>query len=87
MNVAFDESKPSSKYIDLVDKDDDAQDNVEDIIRQFENTDFGTSTPNNPLELANVEDDLPNKIPVVRSHPLDNVLGDLNKKVQTRSQV
>ena len=87
MNVAFDESKPPSKYIDLVDKEVGQQDNVENVIRQFENMDMGISPPNNPLELLNTEDELPKEIPTIRSHPLDNVLGDLSKGVQTRSQV
>ena len=87
MNVAFDESKPPSKYIDLVDKEDGQQDNVENVIRQFENMDMGISPPNNPLELLETEDELPKEVPIIRSHPLDNVLGDLTKGVQTRSQV
>ena len=37
MNVDFDESKPSSKYIYLIEKDDVGQNSVEDVIREFEN--------------------------------------------------
>ncbi|XP_063942736.1 uncharacterized protein LOC135150383 [Daucus carota subsp. sativus] len=87
MNVAFDEAKPPSKYIDLVDKEDAQQDGIENVIRQFENLDVGISPPNNPLELLNQDEELPKEIPIIRSHPLDNVLGDLSKGVQTRSQV
>ncbi|KAL8098804.1 hypothetical protein AgCh_031505 [Apium graveolens] len=49
--------------------------------------DLGTPVHKNPLELDEKEDELPQAIPTIKSHPLDNVLGDLRKGVQTRSQV
>ena len=87
MNVAFDESKPPVKYKDLVDQENVEQDDIEKVIRQFENMDLGTPVHKNPLELDEKEDELPQAIPTIKSHPLDNVLGDLRKGVQTRSQV
>lgn len=88
MNVDFDESKPPSRYKDLVDKEIVEQDdNVENIIRQFENMEMIIQIPDNPVELASTEEELPKEIPTIRSHPLDNVLGDLSKWVKTRSQV
>lgn len=80
MNVDFDESKPPSRYKDLVDKEIVEQDdNVENIIRQFENMEMIIQIPDNPVELASTEEELPKEIPTIRSHPLDNVLGDLSK--------
>ena len=87
MNVAFDESKPPAKYKDLVDQENVKQDDIEKVIRQFENMDLGTPVHKNPLELDEKEDELPQAIPTIKSHPLDNILGDLRKGVQTRSQV
>ncbi|KAL8093193.1 hypothetical protein AgCh_035182 [Apium graveolens] len=87
MNVAFDESKPPVKYKDLVDQENIEQDDIENIIRQFENMDIGTPVYKNPLEIDEKEDELPKAIHTIKSHPLDNVLGDLKKGVQTRSQV
>ncbi|KAL8147581.1 hypothetical protein AgCh_005049 [Apium graveolens] len=49
--------------------------------------DIGTPVHKNPLELDKKEDELPKAIPTIKIHPLDNVLGDLRKGVQTQSQV
>ena len=49
--------------------------------------DLGTPVHKNPLELDEKEDELLKEITTIKSHPLDNVLGDLKKGVQTRSQV
>lgn len=48
---------------------------------------LGIEIPNNPLEVNETDVGLPSVIQVVRNHPIDNVLGDLTKGVQTRSQV
>ncbi|KAL8092547.1 hypothetical protein AgCh_034713 [Apium graveolens] len=90
LNVVFDESKPHSKYKDLVEEDNDpkvdCQDNVENTIRQIDAFDNGTISPNNPLEVVEVDNGLPPDIPWGKSHPIENIMGDLTREVQTRSQ-
>ncbi|KAL8119685.1 hypothetical protein AgCh_016975 [Apium graveolens] len=90
-DIVFDESKPHSKYKDLVEEDNDpkvdCQDNVENTIRQIDAFDHGTIAPNNPLEVVEVDNGLPPDIPWVISHPIENIMGDLTRGVQTRSQV
>ena len=90
-NVVFDESKPLSKYKDLVEEENDpkvdCQDNVENAIRQIDAFDHGTIVPNNPLEVVEVDNGLPLDIPWVRSHAIENILGDRTRGVQTQSQV
>ncbi|KAL8103886.1 hypothetical protein AgCh_028181 [Apium graveolens] len=85
MIVAFDESKPPAKYKDLVDQENVEQYDIEKVIRQFKNMDLGPPVHKNPLELDKKEDELPKAIPSIKSHPLDNVFGDLKKGVQTRT--
>ncbi|KAL8120843.1 hypothetical protein AgCh_017861 [Apium graveolens] len=66
MNVAFDESKPPTKYKDLVDQENVEQDDIEKFIRQFKNMDLGTPVHKNPLELDEKEDELPQAIPTTK---------------------
>lgn len=82
MNIAFNESKPPLKYKDLVSEDRIEQENeVEKVIRQFENMKLGTMISNNPLEPEEIEVKIPKEIFTIKSHPIDNVLGDLSKGV------
>ncbi|KAL8124103.1 hypothetical protein AgCh_011924 [Apium graveolens] len=91
MNVTFDESKPPSKFKDLVDEDKDLNEgnpnDVEDVIHQMGYLKLGNEIPTNPLELKETEVELPPEIPLIKDHPIDNILGDLTKGVQTRAQV
>ncbi|KAL8105311.1 hypothetical protein AgCh_029194 [Apium graveolens] len=66
MNVAFDESKQHAKYKDLVDQENVEKDDIEIIIRQFENMDLGSPINKNPLEIDEKEDELPKAIPTIR---------------------
>ncbi|KAL8098811.1 hypothetical protein AgCh_031512 [Apium graveolens] len=49
--------------------------------------DIETPVHKNPIEIDEKEYELPKAITTIKSHPLDNVLGDLSKGVQMRSQV
>lgn len=87
LNVVFDESKPLSKFKDLVEEESDPKEdcleNVENIIRQVKTLDHGTGVPNNPLEIVEIDNGLPSDVPWVRNHPIENIVGDRNKGVQT----
>lgn len=46
---------------------------------------LGNEVPNNPLEIVENELELSSEIPILKNHPIDYVLGDLNKGIQTRA--
>ncbi|KAL8105243.1 hypothetical protein AgCh_029148 [Apium graveolens] len=91
MNVIFNESKPPSKFKDLVDEDKDSNEgnsnDVENIIRQMENLKLGNEIPTNSLELKETKVELPPEIPLIKDHPIDNVLDESGTVVRNKARL
>ena len=83
INVTFEESQPPLKYKELVDNDL----VIEDILRKIEKPNVNISAPPvSPLEIPNSDlNDIPKDTHVIKDHPLQNVIGNIDQGVLIRS--